>query len=122
TCDTPDGRGRTKTEAAARLARMVCADLDMLGEQDIDAIANAAARAQVRQIASGIRQVFARLGPGSRRLAVAAGHGHFLARMAAEAVGLETRDLAEQLGPAAAAAAPAAAVAYLLAEVHATGL
>jgi hypothetical protein len=30
TCETPDGRGRTRADAAARIARMVCADLEML--------------------------------------------------------------------------------------------
>ena len=37
TCETPDGRGRSRPDAGARLARMVCADLEMLGERDITA-------------------------------------------------------------------------------------
>ena len=115
TCETPDGRGRGRPEAGARLARMVCADLEMLGSGDVTAIAEHVARAQVRQIAGGVRQVMRRLGSSSPRLAVLAGQGAFLARAAAEHVGLATRDLAEDLGSAAARAAPAAAVAYLLA-------
>src|SRR5207237_2944840 len=39
TCDTPDGRGRARSEVGARLARMVCADLEILGPDDITAIA-----------------------------------------------------------------------------------
>ena len=116
TCETPDGRGRSRPEAGARLARMVCADLEMLGPGDITAIAEHVARAQVRQIAGGIRQVMRRLGPACPRVAVLAGQGTFLARAAAEEVGLATRDMAEDVGSAAARAAPAAAVAYLLAE------
>jgi probable H4MPT-linked C1 transfer pathway protein len=115
TCETPDSRGRGRSAAGARLARVVCADLEMLGPGDITAIAEHVARAQVRQIAGGVRQVMRRLGSACPRVAVLAGQGAFLARAAAEEVGLATRDMAEDLGSAAARAAPAAAVAYLLA-------
>jgi probable H4MPT-linked C1 transfer pathway protein len=115
TCETPDGRGRGRPEAGARLARMVCADLEMLGDRDITAIAEHVARAQVRQIAAGIRQVMRRLGPACPRVVVLAGQGAFLARAAAEEVGLATHDMASDVGSAAARAAPAAAVACLLA-------
>ncbi len=115
TCETPDNRGRSRSEAGARLARMVCADLEMLGPGDITAIAEHVARAQVRQIAGGIGQVMRRLGSACPPLAVLAGQGTFLARAAAEEVGLATRAMAEDVGSAAARVAPAAAVAYLLA-------
>ncbi len=115
TCETPDGRGRTRPEAGARLARMVCADLEMLRPCDITAIAEHVAHAQVRQIAAGIRQVKRRLGRACPRVAVLAGEGTFLTRIAAEEVGLATCDMAEDVGSAAARVAPATAVAYLLA-------
>ena len=115
TCETPDGRGRSRSEAGARLARMVCADLEMLRPCDITAIAEHVARTQVRQIAAAIRQVKRRLGRACPQVAVLAGQGAFLTRVAAEEVGLATRDMAEDLGAAAARAAPATAVAYLLA-------
>ena len=114
TCETPDGRGRSRSDAAARLARMVCADREMLDDDDITAIAEHVARAQVRQIASGLRQVIKRVGPAGRT-AVLAGQGRFLARMAAQDAGLAVRDLADDLGPGAARHTAAAAVAYLLA-------
>lgn len=116
TCDTPDGRGRSRLEAGARLARMVCADLEMLGAQGITDLADHIARSQQRQIASGIRQVMRRLGARCPRVAVVAGQGAFIARAAASEAGLTTQDLAGALGVAAARAVPAAAVAYLLAE------
>ncbi len=94
---------------------MVCADLEMIGLGEVDAIADHISRAQVRQIASGIRQVMRRLGPACPRVAVLAGEGTFLARAAAEEVGLAPRDLADEVGSDAARSAPAAAVAYLLA-------
>ncbi|NOT27733.1 MAG: H4MPT-linked C1 transfer pathway protein [Acidobacteria bacterium] len=114
TCDTPDGRGRSRSEAGARLARMVCADFDRLGDERVTAIAEHVSGAQVRQIASGLWQVVRRLGPRCPKMAVIAGLGKFLARAAADAVGLEVTDLADAMGPDAARATPAAAVAYLL--------
>ena len=117
TCETPDGRGRSRPEAGARLARMVCGDLELLGPDDVTAIAEHTAQAQVRQIAAGIRQVMRRLGPACPRVAVLAGQGAFLARAAAAELGLAVRDMAEDLGLAGSRAAPAAAVAYLLEEL-----
>jgi hypothetical protein len=117
TCDTPDGRGRSRREAGARLARMVCADLETIGPDAVTAIAEAVARAQVRRVAGGIGQVMRRLRRRCPRVAVLAGQGAFLARAAAQEAGLETRDMANEVGPAAARSAPAAAVAYLLAEL-----
>jgi probable H4MPT-linked C1 transfer pathway protein len=117
-CDTPDGRGRSRDEAAARLARMVCADLEMIGASDVTAIAEHVSRVQVRQIASGIQQVVRRAASARPRVAVLAGQGTFLARAAAEEAGLQAIELAAELGEAAARAAPSAAVAYLLAETE----
>jgi probable H4MPT-linked C1 transfer pathway protein len=118
TCDTPDGRGRSRREAGARLARMVCGDLEMLAADDITAIAEAVARAQKRRIVAAISQVTRRLGDRCPRVAILAGQGTFLARAAAEEARLDTRDMAAGLGSAAARSAPAAAVAYLLQEVQ----
>jgi uncharacterized hydantoinase/oxoprolinase family protein len=94
---------------------MVCADLEMLADGDITVIAERVARAQVRQIAGGMRRVMRRLGSVCPSLAVLAGQGTFIAQAAAQEVGLASRELAMDLGPGAARAAPAAAVAYLLA-------
>ena len=116
-CETPDGRGRSRAESGARIARMICADLEMLDAADVTAIAEHVALTQVKQIKDGMRQVMRRLGPACPRVAVLAGQGTFLARAAAEELGLQARDLAVETGSAAARAAPAAAVAYLLAEM-----
>jgi probable H4MPT-linked C1 transfer pathway protein len=118
TCETPDGRGRTPDEAGARLARMIGADAEMLSPGEITAIAESVAAAQVRHIVSGIRQVARRLGPAAPRVAVLAGQGAFLARAAAEEVGLTLGPLPlvdPRLDPSAARSAPAVAVATLLA-------
>jgi (4-(4-[2-(gamma-L-glutamylamino)ethyl]phenoxymethyl)furan-2-yl)methanamine synthase len=115
-CDTPDGRGRSRSEAGARLARMVCGDSETLSDADVTAIADHVARAQTRQIALGIRQVLRRLGAERPGVAVVAGSGAFVARAAAEAVDLVACDPVGAPGGNAWRAAPAAAVAYLLAE------
>jgi len=115
TCETPDGRGRSRSEAGARLARMVCADLERLDEDDITTITENVAEAQERQIEGGIRQVMRRLGPAAPSTAALAGRGAFLARAAAQRAGLTIRALADDAGSAAARSGPAAAVAYLLA-------
>jgi probable H4MPT-linked C1 transfer pathway protein len=115
TCDTPDGRGRSRDEAGARLARMVCSDSESLSDADVTAIAEHVARAQEDQIAGGLAQVRRRLGARCPPAAVLAGQGCFLAEPAAHRLGLATLGLAERLGPDAARSAPAAAVAWLLA-------
>jgi hypothetical protein len=116
TCDTPDGRGRSRSEAGARLARMVCADSETLSDRDMTAIARHVARAQTLQIAHGIRQVVRRLGRAWSGVAVVAGSGAFIARAAAEAAGVVVCESVGGAGADAWRAAPAAAVAYLLAE------
>jgi probable H4MPT-linked C1 transfer pathway protein len=116
-CETPDGRGRSRAESAARIARIICADLEMVTADDVTSIAEHVARGQVKQIKSGIRQVMRRLGSACPSVAVLAGQGAFVGRPAAEELGLTARDLAAGIGSAAARAAPAAAVAYLLAEM-----
>jgi probable H4MPT-linked C1 transfer pathway protein len=116
TCETPDGRGRTRRDAAARIARMVCGDLEMLRDDDVSAIAEHVAWTQEQQIARAIRRVVDRSGPVRLAAAVVAGQGAFLGRAAAEAAGLTTTDLGHELGAATSMATPAAAVARLLAE------
>jgi probable H4MPT-linked C1 transfer pathway protein len=109
---TPDGRPASREFARERLARVVCGDGEMLDDADIDAIACAAAEAQLGAIASGIADVRAR--HPSIRTAVTAGVGDFIAADAAVRSGLSVVSLAERLGRAAARTAPAAAVALLL--------
>jgi probable H4MPT-linked C1 transfer pathway protein len=113
-CDTPDGRGRSRAESGARLSRMICADSEMLGEDEITAIAEEVNRSQVKQIASGLKQVLRRLGADAP-MAILAGQGAFLARGACESLGLIATDLGSRLGPAVTRATPAAAVARFLA-------
>ncbi|MEM1545805.1 MAG: hydantoinase/oxoprolinase family protein [Candidatus Methanomethylicia archaeon] len=61
TTETADGRGKTRTECLARIARIVCADVDMLSERDIINIAKYIYDKQIEQIAEGIHQVYTRI-------------------------------------------------------------
>jgi probable H4MPT-linked C1 transfer pathway protein len=58
--ETADGRGKTRREAMARLARVVCADIEMLTEQEIVQIARYVYNRQVEQVAEGLSQVYSR--------------------------------------------------------------
>jgi (4-(4-[2-(gamma-L-glutamylamino)ethyl]phenoxymethyl)furan-2-yl)methanamine synthase len=111
---TADGRPATPPFAAERLARVVCADLEMLNDGEIRAIAQYIAAEQVRQIADAIALV--RSASAARGPVIAAGAGAFLARAAAARLGLECRALGATLGEEAGYAAPAAALAILLSE------
>ena len=113
TCRAPDGRPATRVFAGERLARMVCADRDMLDDSAIDGIATALADAQVRTLVLALERV--RLRWPAIAVAVVTGLGDFIAADAARAAGLATVSLADQLGPAS-RTAPAAAVAWLLSE------
>ncbi len=114
--DTPDGRGKSRSEVASRLARVVCADATMVTDEDLTVLAEHVAGCQVRLITAAIRQVCGRLKPQAPRTALTAGVGSVLARMASARAGLQVSDLAQSLGHRASAAAPAVAVARLLAE------
>lgn len=112
TAPTPDGRPRTIEFARERLARVVCADLEMLDTTSVQAIAAALAAAQVERVRAGLKRVRSRW--PSLKTAVVAGLGSFLAAQVAEQEGLAVSELASQLGADVARTAPAAAVALLL--------
>ena len=111
TVPTPDGRPATREFAGERLARVICADRELLDEAAIDAIARSLADAQVGRVSAAIERV-ARRHPRVA-CAVVTGLGDFIAAAAARHAGLRVTHLAERLGPAA-RHAPAAAVALLL--------
>ena len=104
-CPTPDGRPATAAFARERIARLVCADVDQLAADEIDAIAAFLHGEQVRQIEEAARRVQGPLPPDAPVLAV--GSGAFLGR---EVAGLLGRALAPwDAGPAASLAALLAA-------------
>jgi len=119
TAETCDGRGKTRREAMARLARVVCADIDMLNEQKIADMAKFVYDRQVEQIAGGLKQVYERIEPSLQEkiVVVVTGIGRkFLARKAAEKAGFsEVMDMREMLGADAAVVSPSVGVAFMVA-------
>ena len=57
-CETADGRGKTITEAYARLARVVCADTEMLTQKEITNMAKFICNRQIQQITEGLTKVY----------------------------------------------------------------
>ncbi len=112
TCPTPDGRPATKEFAGERLARVVCADREMLDDAAVSSIADALASAQMARIVAATKRVLLR--HPSLRTAVVTGLGSFLGEAAAREAGLHVVPLATELGDAGARCAPAASVALLL--------
>ena len=115
TAPTPDGRPPTRDFAGERLARVVCADRELLDESDIDRIAAHAADAMIARIAASVARVRDR--HPHVVTAVIAGHGAFLARAAARRAGLHIAgDDVIAAGPHASGTESAIAVARLLDE------
>ena len=115
--ETADGKEKTRKAAMARLARVVCADTEMLSDQEIVRIAQYVHDKQVEQIADGLIQVRNRLAKnGVRNLAaVVTGLGrNFLARKAALKAGFtEIIDFGELVGSDIARVSTAFAVALM---------
>ena len=114
TAPTPDKRPPTREFAGERIARVVCADRELLDESDIDRIAAFVADSMIARIAASIARVRER--HPQLETAVIAGHGAFLARAAARRAGLRIAhdDLITAGAPRAAGAEAAFAVARLL--------
>ncbi|HUK21164.1 MAG TPA: hydantoinase/oxoprolinase family protein [Gemmatimonadales bacterium] len=114
TFPTPDRRPATRQFAGERLARVICADREMLDDRALDDIATRLARAQLDRVREGLSRVLARCPELRGSTAVLAGIGAFIARAAVEQAGLTPVPLSVAYGDNA-VHAPAAAVALLLA-------
>ena len=113
TVPAPDGRPATREFAGERIARVICADRDLISESEIGHVARFIAAEQVATVGAAIRRVCAR--HPSIKTAVITGLGHFIASAAARSVPLDGVSLADDLGDDAARYAAASAVALLLA-------
>ncbi|MCJ7794036.1 H4MPT-linked C1 transfer pathway protein, partial [Candidatus Bathyarchaeota archaeon] len=119
TCETADGRGKTLPEALARLARVVCADTEMLTQQEIVNIAKYIYDKQVIQVAEGLTKVYSytKALTSSKVPVVVTGLGKdFIARKAAEKIGVDAIvDLGALMQNDAVVATPAFGVALMTA-------
>ncbi|AYK14019.1 MAG: hydantoinase/oxoprolinase family protein [Methanosarcina flavescens] len=111
TCETADGAGRSKTDAMRRLARLVCADLSEIREEEIYEIATQVKEKQVFTLAEAISEVAER--NGLKRIA-AAGLGEFLIKEAAEKLDMEFVSISSHWGEEISKVFPAYAAARLI--------
>jgi hypothetical protein len=117
--ETSDNRGKTKVESMIRLARVVCADIEMLTEQQITDMAQFVYEKQIDQIAEGLKQVSKRIRKftqESLNLVVTGLGRKFLAKKAAEKIGYQNIiDIEEYLGDKSAIESTSIAVALMVA-------
>lgn len=115
--ETADGRGKSRQEALARLARVVCADVEMLSESEIVGLAEYVYERQLMQVVDGLGRVYGRvkkLVSGKVPVLVAGLGKDFLARKAAKQLGVDlVMDLGELLPVGVSLAVPAVAVALM---------
>ncbi len=111
TCETADGAGRSKTDAMRRLARLVCADLSEIQEEEIYEIASQVKEKQVSVLVEEISEVAKK--NGLNKIA-SAGLGEFLIKEAAEKLGFECVSVSELWGEKISKVFPAYAAARML--------
>jgi len=117
--ETADERGKTISEALARLARVVCADTEMLTKQEIVKIAEYISDKQIQQVAEGLGKVYfytKSLVLGKVPVVVTGLGKNFIARKAAEKLCVdEIIDLETIVSNQAVLATPAFGVALMVA-------
>jgi len=117
--ETADGRGKTIPEALDRLARVVCADTEMLTRQEIIKMAEYVSDKQIKQVAENLRKVYkyTKSQSSGKVSVVITGLGkNFIARKAAENLSVdEIVDLGTLLPEKAVLATPAFGVALMAA-------
>ena len=116
TSNTPDGRSKSMDAARERLARLICADSDMLTEEELLKLARYLFEKQLQQVAEALFQVLSRLENGYRLPLAVAGSGSFLAAEIGQRLGMKIVDIGKEWGEKVMAALPSLAVAFLLAK------
>jgi probable H4MPT-linked C1 transfer pathway protein len=118
--ETADGKGVTRKEALVRLARLVCADTEMLTERELVSIAQYIYEKQIHQITTSLKQVYSRVKNAAETKVpiLVAGLGKdCLAYKAAEQVNADViMDLGKMLPDKVVLAVPAVGVALLTAK------
>ncbi|WP_296795572.1 hydantoinase/oxoprolinase family protein [uncultured Methanobrevibacter sp.] len=111
-CDTFDGESKSKLDCAKRIARVVCADLEMLSESDIIEISEFIHQKQIEQIADGLKQVHE---TQNLNLIITTGLGKdILDKPAAELLGLEVKSMGDILTDEECVVAPAVGTAVMM--------
>ncbi|RZN37100.1 MAG: hypothetical protein EFT35_06820 [Methanophagales archaeon ANME-1-THS] len=103
---------KSRVSALRRLSRVVCSDLDELGEDGAIRIAEQVKSAQIKELRASLNSMKEKYGLD---LVIAAGIGDFIVHEAADSLGMQVMPLASIYGKRIAATFPAYAVARLLA-------
>ncbi|MGL6297895.1 MAG: hydantoinase/oxoprolinase family protein, partial [Methanobacteriaceae archaeon] len=110
-CDTPDGGTKSKEDSMRRIARVLCADLDILSKDEIIEIANEFYKNQVFEISEGLKEVASR---EKLDTVVCTGLGlEILNSKAAELAGLNVKKMTDILTKEECTVAPAIGTAIL---------
>ena len=111
-CDTFDGESKSKIDCAKRIARVVCADLEMLSMEDITEISEFIHQKQIEQIADGLKQVQK---TQNLNLIITTGLGKdILDKPAAELLGLEVKSMGDILTDEECVVAPAVGTSVMM--------
>ncbi|WP_296804538.1 hydantoinase/oxoprolinase family protein [uncultured Methanobrevibacter sp.] len=111
-CDTFDGESKSKLDCAKRIARVVCADLEMLSMEDITEMCKFIHQKQIEQIADGLKQVCEEQ---NLDLIVTTGLGKdILDKKAAELLGLKVKSMGDMLSDEECVVAPAVGTAVMM--------
>ena len=111
-CDTFDGESKSKIDCAKRIARVVCADLEMLSMGEIVEMCKFIHQKQIEQIADGLKQVHE---TQNLDLIVTTGLGKdILDKKAAELLGLEVKSMGDILSDDECTVAPAVGTAVMM--------
>ncbi len=111
-CDTFDGESKSKIDCAKRIARVLCADLDVLSIEDIVEISEFIHQKQIQQISEGLKKVSA---VQNSDLIITTGLGKdILDKPAAELLGLNVKSMDEILTDEECVVAPAIGTAIMM--------
>ena len=111
-CDTFDGESKSKRDCSKRIARVVCADLEKLSQDDIVEMSKFIHQKQIEQIADGLKQVHE---AQDLDLIVTTGLGKdILDKPAAELLGLEVKSMGDILTDEQCVVAPAVGTAVMM--------
>jgi len=118
--ETADGKASTKKNALTRLARLICADTEMLTDKELTTMAQYIYEKQIQQIATGLNQVYqyTKKTATTKVPVIIAGLGkNFLAKKAAEQINADLiMDLDELFHTKVTLAVPAVGVALMVAK------
>lgn len=111
-CSTPDGAGKSKKECMRRISRVICGDMDMLSESDVESIAKYIYDKQVEKVAEALLEVSKR---ENLTKVVATGLGmDIIGLKSAEVAGLESVGMDKILTKEECVVAPAVGTALMM--------